>query len=73
MNCRVCGSSMRNVVTDLPFKATDTTIVILKDLPVIQCGGCGEFLIEEPVREQLDAILERSDTCAELEIVRYAA
>ncbi len=27
----------------------DTTIVIMKDLPVIQCDGCSEYLIDDPV------------------------
>ncbi|CAN5265428.1 hypothetical protein BH20GEM2_BH20GEM2_08610 [soil metagenome] len=35
--CRICGSELRPVVTDLPFKRTDKAIVIVKDLPVLQC------------------------------------
>jgi YgiT-type zinc finger domain-containing protein len=73
MNCRVCGSTMHKISTDLPFKVTESTILILKSLPVIQCDGCGEFLIEDAVMERVDAILEKADTSVELEIVRYAA
>ncbi len=64
---------MSGTITDLPFKVTAATIVVLKDLPVIQCDGCGEFLIEDAVMERVDAILEKADTAVELEIVRYAA
>ena len=73
MNCRICGSAMHKTSTDLPFKVTESSILILKNLPVIQCDGCGEFLIEDAVMERVDAILEKADTAVELEIVRYAA
>ena len=36
MKCRVCGNMLRASITDLPFKVSDRTIVILKDLPVEQ-------------------------------------
>jgi len=32
MKCAVCGSEMRPVKSDLPFKTTEQTIVILKGL-----------------------------------------
>ncbi|MFL6202270.1 MAG: YgiT-type zinc finger protein, partial [Thermoanaerobaculia bacterium] len=37
MRCHVCGSELVSMVTDLPFKLNETTIVILKNLPVLQC------------------------------------
>jgi hypothetical protein len=48
-------------------------IVILKGLPVLQCGNCPEYLIEDAVLAQVDQILQRVDTGKELEIVPYAA
>ena len=39
MKCHVCGSRMRSIITGLPFKVSETTIVILKDLPVFQCDN----------------------------------
>jgi len=45
MKCTVCGAEMNRVVSDLPFKTSDHTIVILKSLPVLQCGHCTEYLI----------------------------
>ena len=73
MKCHVCGSRMRSVITDLPFKVTDTTIVIMKDLPVIQCDGCSEYLLDDPVLKRVDGIIEKMNAAAELEIIRYAA
>ena len=34
MKCTVCGGSMQSKKTNLPFKVTDKTIVILKELPI---------------------------------------
>jgi len=73
MKCRVCGASLRSIVTDLPFKVRGNAVVILKELPVMQCENCREFLIEDPVMERVEAILDKADPTAELEVVGYAA
>jgi YgiT-type zinc finger domain-containing protein len=73
MKCHVCGSNMMSMVTNLPFKINETTIVILKDLPVLQCNNCNEYLLDDPVMKRVDEILEKVDTAAELEVIRYAA
>jgi len=73
MNCHVCGAEMLHITTDLPFKTGNRSIVIIKDLPVIQCSNCGEYLIEDEVMERIESILSMIDINTELEIVRYAA
>jgi YgiT-type zinc finger domain-containing protein len=73
MKCTVCGAAMRSVTTDLPFKLSETHIVILKQLPVLQCGACREYLIEDSVMAKVDDVLKRADSTAELEVIRYAA
>jgi len=73
MKCTVCGASMNRVVSDLPFKTTDHTIVILKSLPVLQCGNCTEYLIEDGILSRVDEILATVSATAELEVIRYAA
>lgn len=73
MKCHVCGSRMQSINTDLPFKVNDTTIIIMKDLPVIQCDGCSEYLLDDPVLKRVDAIIENAETEVELKIIRYAA
>ena len=59
--------------TDLPFKLDARRIVILKRLPVLQCGSCGEYRIEDEVLAQVDTMLPEADPRAELEIMSYAA
>ena len=73
MKCHVCGATMRSLITDLPFKTSETTIVILKGLPVFQCDSCSEYLLDDPVLKRVEKILEKADTVAELEVIRYAA
>jgi YgiT-type zinc finger domain-containing protein len=57
MRCHVCGSRMKSVVTDLPFKVHESTIVILKGLPVFQCEACTEYLLDDSVMQRVDEIL----------------
>lgn len=48
-------------VTDMPFKLSDRTIAILKGLPVLQYNQCSEFVIEDPIMERVEALLEKVD------------
>ena len=73
MRCIVCGGDLTATRTDLPFKVTETAIVILKNLPVLACGRCPEYLIEDDVLSRVDAILSRLDSSTELAVIRYAA
>jgi YgiT-type zinc finger domain-containing protein len=73
MKCSVCGDTMARIVSDLPLKTTDHTIVILKGVPVLQCGNCADYLIEDAVLARMDEILAGVVGEAELEIIRYAA
>jgi YgiT-type zinc finger domain-containing protein len=73
MTCHICGGRFEKVVTSLPFKVGTDSIVILKNLPVMQCRNCPECLIEDAVMERIDAILKRVDANTELEILGYPA
>ena len=73
MKCRVCGGALEPRVTDLPFKVGDSSIVILKDLPVLQCRQCGDIELENSVMSKVEQVLSSVDRSAELEIIRYAA
>ena len=64
---------MNSVISDLPFKTTESSIVILKSLPVLQCESCPEYLIEDAVLSRIDEILVGISGEAELEVIRYAA
>ena len=73
MKCHVCGGRLEPAESDMPFKIDARRIVILKHLPVLQCRSCGEYLIEDAVLAQVDAMLAGSDERAELKIMSYAA
>ncbi len=73
MKCRICGSNMASIMTDLPFKVSRKSIVIVKDVPVFQCNGCPEYLLGDVVMGQIENILERVDASTELEVMKYAA
>lgn len=73
MKCRVCGSKLQATTTDLPFKVTERTIVILKQLPVSQCERCSEYLIKDSIFARVEELLSKADTSAELEIIPFAA
>jgi len=45
----------------------------LKDLPVKQCTGCCEYLLDDFVMKRVEAILEKVDIASELEVIKYAA
>jgi YgiT-type zinc finger domain-containing protein len=73
MRCRVCGGTLERRVTDLPFKIGDSSIVILKALPVLQCRQCGDTEIEHETMLRVDQVLAGVDTSSELEVIRFAA
>ena len=73
MKCHQCGSELAKTATDLPFKTDVHSIIIIKDLPVLQCENCGEYLIEDPVLARVDVILKNIGTDVEVEILSYAA
>jgi YgiT-type zinc finger domain-containing protein len=73
MRCRICGGEFHATRTDLPFKVTERTIAILKQLPVMQCDRCSEYSIEDSIFSKVEELLRKADTSAELEIIRFAA
>ena len=72
MKCYRCGNRMQKIVTDLPFKTSNNTTVIIKNLPVLQCESCREYELEDKTMHYVDLKLSSVDTEAELEIVKYA-
>ena len=73
MRCRVCGGLLEARVTDLPFKIGDSSIVILRALPVLQCRQCGDTELEQATMARVDQLLATVDGSAELEVIGYAA
>ncbi len=64
---------MKNVITDLPFKVSESTIAILKELPVLQCENCTEYMFDDSVMRRVEEILRSVDASAELEVIKFAA
>jgi len=65
----VCGSRLIAANTALPFKVSETSIVLLKGLSVLECGACAEYLIKDAVMRQVDQILARVDRSIDFQIV----
>jgi len=70
--CHICGAKREKISTNMPFKVFSDCIVIIKDLPVLQCQNCSEYLIEDAVMEKVESILSNIDKTAELEVLSYA-
>lgn len=73
MKCHVCGVQMRRVVTDLPFRVNRSVMIILKGLPLLECGECGAYALEEAVMERIHEIIGRLQSPTHLDAVLYAA
>ena len=73
MRCRVCGGLLEHGETDLPFKIGDSSSVIFKALPVLQCRQCGETELEQAAMLRVDQVLAGVDASSELEVIRFAA
>ncbi len=71
MKCRVCGGRQEERVTDIRFKVSDTSIVIVKALPLFQCLECGDIELEDGIMARVDQVLAATDASAELEVVRF--
>jgi hypothetical protein len=64
---------MTRVVTDLPFRVDRSVMIILKGLPLVECGKCGAYALEETVMERVHEIVGRLRSPSHLEAVLYAA
>ncbi len=71
--CRICGGLQEHRVTDLPFKIGDSSIVVLKSLPVLQCRQCDETELEHETMLRVEQVLAGVDASSELEVIRFAA
>lgn len=73
MRCRVCGGTLAARVVDMPFRRGDTSIVIIKSLPVLECSQCGDTELENGVMMKVHSMLAREAPPSELEVIRFAA
>jgi YgiT-type zinc finger domain-containing protein len=73
MKCHVCGTPMKPVVTDLPFRIDRLVVIILRELPLLECGKCSAYALEEMVMERVHEIVQSLASPCHLDGVRYAA
>lgn len=73
MRCYNCGENLEKIFSDMPFKVSNESVVIIKRLPVLQCPNCQEYLLEDPVMQRVEEKLSNVSTTAELEILKYVA
>lgn len=73
MKCHVCGGRLISTISDLPFRISSTTIVVVKRLPIQECTNCTEFSIEDSVMQVIESMLEQTDETTELAVIPYAA
>ena len=73
MKCHVCGGGLNSSVSDFPFRLSPTSIVVIKQLPTLECANCAEVSIEDPVMEKVESLLEQTDATTELAVITYPA
>jgi len=64
---------MTRVVSDLPFRVDRSVMIILRELPLIECRECSAYAFEERVMERVQEIVQRLKSPSHLEAVLYAA
>ena len=73
MKRHICGDDMKPTVSDLPFRLGPTAIIVIKQLPVLECVNCAETSIEDQVMKKIENLLEPTDETTELAVIPYAA
>jgi len=71
MTCPLCGGELTLLTTTLPVKEDNDRIVIIKGVPLLKCGDCHEYLIDDAVREKVDATLSGASLTSEVEVLSY--
>jgi YgiT-type zinc finger domain-containing protein len=69
--CRLQVGS--GIQTDPPFKLDEHRIIVVKGMPVDQCGSCGEYVLLDMTMERVDRLIASMDKGVELEVRRYGA
>ena len=73
MKCTCCGAPMDARYTDLPFKLGDTTIIVIRAVPVLACRGCPEYLVSDGDMRRIEQLLERRAMDEQLAVIQFAA
>lgn len=71
MKCHICGTPMTRAVSDLPFRVDRSVMIILRDLPLLECSKCGAYALEETVMERVHEIVQKLRSPSHLDAVLY--
>lgn len=71
MSCFFCKGEIEDITTT-HFIDLKNCIIIIKNIPCMECGQCGEKFYTDAVAEQLDAIVESvRGLVTEIAVVNY--
>jgi YgiT-type zinc finger domain-containing protein len=69
--CALCGGSLRNGTTTIPF-LVDERVVVIKDVPAEVCTDCGEAYMKSSVVEKVESVLDRLEELhSEMSVVHF--
>jgi YgiT-type zinc finger domain-containing protein len=73
MKCHLCGTQMKPVVADLPFRVNRSVMIIIRELPLLECGECSAYALQDVVMERVHAMVQGLTPPSHLDGVRYTA
>ena len=59
MTCYSCGGDFEKIITDLPFKIRNSSIVIIRRLPVLQCKNFNEYVNDPKTKAACERYFEK--------------
>lgn len=72
-HCPLCGGSMSEGITSLPFFIGEK-IAVIRDVPAEICTDCGEPYMKSGVAGRIEALLDRLEELdSEMSVVHYKA
>ena len=61
MNCPSCKAKMMKGKTNLPYEFGDEQLVVIKDVPALVCGQCGEVFVEITALRITEELLAKAE------------
>jgi YgiT-type zinc finger domain-containing protein len=71
MSCFACGGEYKKSTTT-HFVDLKKCMVIVKNVPCLECEQCGDIVYDDSVVERLDSIIKKmSDLMTEIAVIDY--
>lgn len=58
MKCPLCKGKMKKGKTTLPFEMGKEGMIVIKDVPALVCGQCGDAFVEMEVAKQVEQLIQ---------------